>query len=83
MVQCTLYRRFSCSNLQIIPISVRIILILVGMIPKLVEMIPTLVEIIPTPQEDLLHFVPCVGIFFTNATVCQNSAKILNKALNM
>ena len=35
------------------------------MIPTLVGMIPTLVGIIPTLQEDVLHFMPSVGIFLT------------------
>ena len=35
------------------------------MIPTLVGMIPTLVGIIPTLQENVLHFMPCVGIFLT------------------
>ena len=30
-----------------------------------VGIIPILVGIIPTLQEDILHFVPCVGIFLT------------------
>ena len=54
-------------------------------------MIPTLAGIIPTPQEDILqtHFAHCVGILFTNSEsieweyFLQNSAKILNKALQM
>ena len=37
----------------------------IGTIPTLVRMIPTLVGIIPTLQEDVLHFVPSVGIFLT------------------
>ena len=56
---------------------------LVGIIPTLVEMIPTLVGIIPTLQEDVLHFVPCVGIFLTKFnSVGIFPMKILNKALH-
>ena len=48
-------------------------------------MIPTLVGIIPTLQEDVLHFVPSVGIFLTKFReyFLQNSSKILNKALRV
>ena len=35
----------------------------VEIIPKFVGTILILVRIILTPQEDILHFVPCVGIF--------------------
>ena len=42
----------------IIPTSVRII-------PTNVGMVPTLVGIISTQHENVLYFVPCVGIFLT------------------
>ena len=52
----------------------------VGIIPTFVRTIPTLVGIIPTPQEDVLHFVPCVGIFLTKIQQSGNiSYKILQK----
>ena len=54
-----------CIAIGIIPTSVGIIPTFVRTIPTLVGMIPTLVGIIPTLQEDVLHFVPCVGIFLT------------------
>ena len=37
----------------------------VGIIPTFVGIILTLVEMISIPQEDVLYFVPCVGIFRT------------------
>ena len=51
----------------------------VGIIPTFVRTIPTLVGIIPTLQEDVLHFVPCVGIFLTkfNRVGIFSSYKIL------
>ena len=48
-----------------IPTLIGMIPTLVGMIPTLVGMISTLVGMIPTLQEDVLHFVPSVGIFLT------------------
>ena len=47
------------------PTLIRTIPTLVGIIPTLVGIIPTLVGIIPTLQENVLYFVPCVGIFLT------------------
>ena len=50
----------------------------VGTILTLVGMIPTVVGIILMPQEDILHFGPCVGIFFYKIQLCGNlSYKIL------
>ena len=53
------------TSVDVIHTFVRTIPTHVGIIPTLVGIIPTLVGIIPTLQEDVLHFVACVGIFLT------------------